>query len=114
MIPWKKIHRLEEERKDLQELLQIRGGLDYKDIVFANETITPIEAAKFINQGKGKYDYIPGKSNDDTASIPLSCEELDDLYKSNKLITTIEEEFLAHDLPDLKDIWTIDEFNKKK
>ncbi len=61
MIPWKKIHRLEEERKDLQELLQIRGGLDYKDIVFANETITPIEAAKFINQGKGKYDYIPGK-----------------------------------------------------
>ncbi len=33
------------------------------------------------------------KSNDDTASIPLSCEELDDLYKSNKLITTIEEEF---------------------
>lgn len=116
----KKIHKLEEERKDLieryknrnQELLYIRG-LDYKDIVFANETITPIEAAKFINQGKGKYDYIPGKSNDDTASMPLSYEELDELYKSNELITTSEEKFLAYDLPDLSDIWTIDEFNKK-
>lgn len=116
----KKIHRLEENRKDLieryknknQELSQIRG-LDYKDIVFENETIAPIEAAKFINQGKGKYDYIPGKSNDDTASMPLSFEELDNLYKSNELITAIEEEFLARDLPDLKDIWTIDEFNKK-
>lgn len=116
----KKIHRLEEERKDLieryknknQELLQIRG-LDYKDIVFANGTITPIDAAKFINQGKGKYDYIPGESIDDTASIPLSFEELDELYKSNELITTIEEEFLAYNLPGLSHIWPIDEFNKK-
>ena len=33
-----KIDEFEEERKDLQELLQIRG-LDYKNIVFANETI---------------------------------------------------------------------------
>ena len=116
----KRIHRLEEERKDLieryknknQELLYIRG-LDYKDIVFANETITPIEAAKFINQGKERYSYIPGKSKDDTSSMPLSYKELDELYKSNELITNIEEEFLAHSLPDLKDIWTIDEFNKK-
>ncbi len=116
----KRIRGLEEERKDLieryknknQELLQIRG-LDYKDIVFANETITPIEAAKFINQGKEKYNYIPGKSNNDAVSMPLSYEELDELYKSNELITTVEEKFLAYDLPDLSNIWTIDEFNKK-
>lgn len=116
----KKIHKLEEERKILieryknknQELLYIRG-LDYKDITFANETMTPIDAAKFVNQGKEKYNYIPGKSIDDTVSLPLSYEELDELYKSNELITVAEEEFLACDLPDLDDIWTVEEFSKK-
>jgi len=107
-----RIHGFEKERKNLiekykekcQELTRVRN-LDYKDIVFANETVTPIEAAKFINKGKGKYDYIPGESNDDTASIPLSGEELSELYESNGLLTSSEEKLLDSNLPDLQDIW---------
>lgn len=113
----KKIDRLETKRKDLinkykikkQKLIQIRYS-DYKDIVFADKTITPIEAAKFINQGKEKYDYIPGVSNDDTVSMPLSHDELDKLYKSNKFITNTEEMILSCDLPDLNNMWPIDKF----
>jgi hypothetical protein len=72
----KKIERLERERKELinkskalnQDLLQIRS-LEYKDIVYANQTVPPIEAAKFINSGLGKFDYIPGSTSDDTITF---------------------------------------------
>lgn len=116
----KEILKLEQEREDLvnkykiknQELIQIRS-LEYKDIVFANETIHPIEAAKFIREGKEKYNYIPGKSKDDTASIPLSAEELTRLYNTNDLITLEEEKILSKDLPHFEDIWASDDFNIK-
>jgi len=116
----KKIDRLEAERKNLinkykaknQELMKIRSN-DYKDIVFANDTITPIDAAKFINKGKGKYNYIPGESNDNTVLLPLSHDELIELYKSNELLTPNEEKVLACDIPDLNNIWTGDKFAKK-
>ena len=116
----KKIDRLETERKDLintykaknQELIQIRS-LDYKDIVYANETITPIGAAKFVNQGKGKYDYIPGVSSDDSVSIPFSNGGLIELYESNEQITNKEEMILGNDVPDFNNMWSIDEFDRK-
>jgi len=116
----KRIHMLEDERKSLikkykekyQELIWIRN-LDYKDLVFDNETISPIEAAKFINRGKNKYDYIPGKSNDDTVSMPLSYEELSKLYETNGLLSEDEEKLLDSDLPDLDSIWPTDVFSLK-
>lgn len=116
----KKIEELSIEREKLinlykeknKELIQIRS-LDYKDIVLENETISPIEAAKFVNHGKDKYDYIPGTSKNDTVGLPLSTEELKELYKSNNLITNIEEEILSKDLPNLDNIWEIEDFNIK-
>lgn len=116
----KKIERLENERKELinksktrgQELLQIRS-LEYKDIVFANKTIPPIEAAKFINSGRGKFDYIPGSTSDDTVDLPLSVEDLSDLYKSNQQISSEEDELLSKELPALESLWGIDDFKIK-
>jgi len=116
----KKIERLENERKDLinksktrsQELLLIRS-LEYKDIVFANQTITPIEAAKFINSGQGKFDYIPGSTNDDTVGLPLSVEDLSDLYNSNQQISAEEDELLSKDLPHFDSLWCEDIFKDK-
>lgn len=115
-----KIYKLGAERQKLietykekyQELIRVRS-LDYKDIVFANETIRPIEAAKFIDSGKGKYDYIPGESRDDTVPILLSHEELHELYKSNEMIIDIEEELLDSNLPGSDDIWAADIFETK-
>jgi len=109
---------LEKERKVLvdkykmksQELIQIRS-MDYKDIVFANEVISPIEAAKFVGKGVEKYGYIPGKSLDDTASIPLSLEELTELYRTNKLMTADEEVIWDRDIPNFDDVWpTLDAY----
>lgn len=116
----RKIERLENERKELisnskkksQELLQIRS-LEYKDIVFANQTISPIEAAKFINSGQGKFDYIPGSTSDDTVGLPLSIEDLRDLYNSNQTITSEEDELLSKELPSLESLWSVDDFKTK-
>jgi very-short-patch-repair endonuclease len=116
----KKIARLEEERKRLvessqyksKELLSIRS-LEYKDLVFSNTTIRPIEAAKFIKSGEGKYDYVPGTTIDDTIGLPLSMEEARDLYLSNGQIKNDEEELLSKELPSLDSLWTAEDFEQK-
>ncbi|HOJ11462.1 MAG TPA: AAA domain-containing protein [Clostridiales bacterium] len=113
----KKIERLENERKELiskskaksQELLYIRS-LEYKDIIFDNHTISPIDAAKFINTGYGNFDYIPGSTSDDRIGLPLSTENLDFLYHSNQQISLEEDELLRKKLPSLASLWSIDSF----
>jgi len=116
-----KIGKLIEERKRLieqyksknDELIKIRS-LEYKDIVYNNETIKPIDAAKFINDGRGKIDYILGETNDDTIGLPLSIEELEILYKSNADISSEEETLLSKQIPDIEEIWDVSTFISKK
>lgn len=115
-----KIGRLEEERKGLisrlkekqDELLQIRS-LEYKDIVYANQTITPIEAAKFISQGEGILDYIPGPTTDDTIGFPISKDDLAELYQTNAKLYEAEEKILGKGLPALELIWRVEDFNER-
>lgn len=115
------IKRLETERMGLvekykaknQELIQIRS-LEYKDIIYSNQTLTPIEAAKFIKNGEGEFDYIPGLTRDDTSGLPLSIEELKALYESNQRISLEEEKLLSKELPSINDIWSVDVFNDER
>ncbi|UOD33976.1 AAA family ATPase [Deferribacteraceae bacterium V6Fe1] len=118
----KKIERLKSERQELiklyrnkiNELTEIRAN-EYKDIIYNNQTIKLIEAAKFIYEGKGKFDYINGETTDDTIGLPLSLEELEELYKSNEEINLEEEQLLQQNI-DFESIWTEDIFlsNKEK
>ncbi len=113
----KKIESLETERKELiskskaksQELLFIRS-LEYKDIVFDNHTISPIDAAKFINTGYDNFDYIPGSTSDDKIGLPLAIEDLRVLYQSNQQISTEEDEILGKKLPALESLWSVNTF----
>jgi superfamily I DNA and/or RNA helicase len=103
-----RISRLEKEREELiklykdkiTELIQVRS-LQYQDLVYGNTTIKPIEAAQFVAEGRGDLDYIPGTTKDDTILLPIEIDELEYLYKSNKLINKDEEEFLEKQLPEL-------------
>lgn len=113
----KKIENLETERsyliaqskKKSQELLQIRA-LEYKDIVYDNTSITPIEAAKFIRNGRGSLDYIPGSTSDDNIGLPLSLEELSYLYSTNSMLSLDEEDFLTKNPPSIESFWSEDKF----
>lgn len=102
----RKIKRLEEERKELvnqskqltEELVRARS-MEYKDLIFDNHSIAPIEAAKFLNSGKDVFDYIAGKSNSDEVGFPLTYEELVFLYSSNERLSGEEENLLRKAYP---------------
>jgi hypothetical protein len=114
------IQRLSSEREILieklklenEQLLEIRG-LEYKDIVYDNTCYTPIEAAKFLNAGIGKIDYIKGQTTNNTISLPIDLEKLRWLYSSNQLISTQEEINLMKDRPSLDQIWDPTKFTEK-
>lgn len=112
-----RIHRLKKERATLIEESQLRStqlleirAMEYKDIVYDNETITPIEAAKYIKAGESTLDIIPGKTTDDTIGFPLTEEEIHFLYNSNKEISLEEEALLVAKLPELDYVWTVEQF----
>lgn len=115
-----KIKRLQEERKELVnhskqfivELVRARS-MEYKDLIFDNHTIAPIDAAKFLYSGKDVFDYIGGKSNNDEISFPLSHEELVFLYDSNDLLSKEEESLLRKVYPSSDQILGSAEFTDK-
>ncbi|MBS4024835.1 MAG: AAA family ATPase [Clostridia bacterium] len=115
-----KIKKLELERKELishfkvkqEEFLQIRS-LEYKDLVYSNQTITPIEAAKLIKKGEGTLDFIPGPTLDDTIGLPLLQAELVELYHSNALLNADEEDLLSKGLPERGLLWPLDNFKER-
>jgi superfamily I DNA and/or RNA helicase/very-short-patch-repair endonuclease len=115
----KKIEKLKLERNGLildlkkksEELIKIRS-LEYKDIIYNNKTISPIEAAKFIESGKGELDIIPGKTTDDEIAFPLTDAEVSFIYRSNEEITFEEEQVLNSNLPKYSEVWTEEYFRK--
>ena len=100
---------IQESKKKSQELLEIRA-MEYKDIVYDNETISPIDVAKFIKSGEKIYDYIPGKMSDDTIGFPLTDEEVNFLYQSNEEISKEEETVLDSSLPEFEKILPVEDF----
>ncbi len=102
----RKIKRLEEERKEFinqskklsEEFVRARS-MEYTDLIFDNHSITPIDAAKFLNSGKDVFDFISGKSNNDEVGFPLTHEELVFLYSSNDRLSGEEENLLRKAYP---------------
>ncbi|MBC2726105.1 AAA domain-containing protein [Desulfosporosinus sp.] len=117
----KRIEHLVVERESLihaskersGELLQIRS-LEYKDIVYDNQTIRPIEAAQFIKSGVGSFDYIKSITGNDTIGLPLSIADLKFLFETNDTITVADEAVLNHSVPDFMHLWKPQDFEDKK
>ncbi|VDN47266.1 conserved protein of unknown function [Petrocella atlantisensis] len=114
-----RIHRLKKERDTLIEESQLKGtqlleirAMEYKDIVYDNKTITPIDAAKYIKAGENTLDIIPGTTTDDTIGFPLSEEELHFLYNSNKVVSLEEEALLVAKLPEFDSVWSDEQFER--
>jgi very-short-patch-repair endonuclease/nucleoside-triphosphatase THEP1 len=103
---------IEDYRSHFQELKQIRSN-EYKDLVYDNSTVRPIDAAKFIGSGIGLFDYIPGNSTDDRISMPFSTIDLQKLYESNGLISAEEETNLIKPWPSIDELWDINLFEEK-
>ncbi|MBS4053504.1 MAG: AAA family ATPase [Thermaerobacter sp.] len=114
-----RISQLEHQREKLivtaqavaQQLMQLRRS-EYLDLIYDNHTISPGKAAKFVRNGEGSLDFIPGKAFDNTIGLPLSKHDLASLYQTNGELTAEEEAMLSSHLPELDSLWTAEKFRE--
>ena len=79
-------------------------------IVLNGEEFSPIDAAKFVQANREMLsEIIPGKVFECDA-LPVSYNELVDLYDSNVKISLEEEQQLACQLPAEKELWSENSF----
>ena len=88
----KKVGILREQRnKIIDNLKRARNDLmmarndEYRDIVILGQVFSPSQGARQVSKGKGVDDWIPGPLAAGEP-LPLSLEEINDLYKSNEIV----------------------------
>ena len=99
------IRQLASARKRLYAVIQAERGC----LVYQGEEISPSDAAKFVRSHADSLSYIPGQVRV-PAPLPLSMEELRDLYRSNGDLSVEYEQELERDLPNPKTLMTPTEF----
>src|SRR5262249_22313935 len=82
---------------------------EYREIFAGEETWPPAEAARKVTQEEDAHGWIPGSVLPKTA-LPLSPEELSDLYRTNVALSQEDEHELSGDLPDPIDLPNPDQF----
>jgi very-short-patch-repair endonuclease len=104
-----------ERNRILDEIMRLRTqlieaiGSEYRSIVIAGREYSPSEAGRLVAEGIGRDDWIPPPVKPG-APLPLSQEELAELYRLNKEISEEEERELATSFPDIKKLFSPDEF----
>lgn len=101
---------LERQRNDLigqyrrlaNEMLQARFD-EFREIVIAGESVSPSVAARFVRNEESNLFFIPSPV-ELGASLPLSDQELHELYRTNLQVTPDDEAELGGRLPSLKDL----------
>ena len=101
------IQNLAATRKKLYSIIQCERG----SIIYQGEELSPSDAAKFVREHAQDLSYIPGQIRPNSP-LPLSFENLRDLYRSNESISPNDERELECDLPDPKQIMAPAEFQE--
>lgn len=113
----RKASGLEQERAGIvKQLREVRQRLEsarwdeYRNIVVAGEEYRPSEAARRVNEGKERHNWIPA-AVDLGEPLPLSASELTALYYSNSFVTDRDEVELTRDLPNPAELISPVEFD---
>ena len=101
----REMNRLAGERKDvIDQLANVRRKIfailnqECSCIVYNGEEFSPSKAAEFVLAHADNLSYIPGKVRLD-APLPLTFEQLTELYRSNRMVSESDEEELSVGLP---------------
>jgi hypothetical protein len=94
---------------ELREQLRAARRSEQELISFGGETYPPTDAARLVAECRDRDGWIPGAVAPG-ALLPLSREELTELYASNGAVTADEEANLPVLLPDLSSILAPDEY----
>lgn len=73
---------------------------EYVDVIVGGEGTNPAEAARHLREWNAEHSWLPGPVEMGT-SLPLPPQDVTELYASNAILTPLDEEELAHRLPDL-------------
>ena len=99
------IAQLADTRRKLYTLIQQECNC----IVYNGEEISPSVAARFVLEHEEDLSYIPGRVRVHSP-LPLTFEQLADLYRSNEGLTEADEQELECSIPSPKDILTPSDF----
>lgn len=93
--------RLIEEIRNLRLMQRDCVKAEYDEIVIGGEAFTPSEAARFVREGTGRHDWIPGplKTDERGKVCPLSVSDVESLYRSQQQISEQVEIELRAGLP---------------
>jgi very-short-patch-repair endonuclease len=102
----RKASELEAERRELlqslnsviERLTEARAD-EYREIRVGDTVWAPAEAARRVTEQESSHDWIPGPVVA-RALLPLSREELSELYRTNQSVSREDEHELSGDLPD--------------
>lgn len=92
-----------EQLGDVRRKIFMMINQECTNIVYNGEGISPSKAAEFIVQNEKSLSYIPGKVRLNMP-IPLTFDQLKNLYKSNEEITAADEDELSKGLPNPESI----------
>ena len=98
VLAQRRIELLRLLRETRYQLAEARGS-EYRAIIVAGESFSPSEAARYITQNRSVVGWIPGPVTKGIL-LPISIEELLELYRSNAKVTSQDEQELSHFLPD--------------
>lgn len=90
--------RLMETTAALHEQLRVARVAEYEPVVIAGEAIEPVDAARLALDEHERHAWLPGPVTPG-APLPLSLEELEQLYATNTVLTREEERELEVTLP---------------
>ena len=104
-----------ERREVIEKLAEVRRRIfavikqECDCIAYNGEGISPSKAAEFVVEHSECLSYIPGHVRLHSP-LPLSFEQLAELYRSNESISAADEKELSNDLPDPQTIMIPSEF----
>ncbi len=101
------LHRLAE----LRDRLRLAVGGEYRDIVVAGKAHEPAAAARRVADGRGRHDWIP-RPIERGAMLPLTTAELAQLYGSNAVLNSQEEQELHLRIPKPSELLRPEDFHE--
>lgn len=115
------VRRIRKESQDRErifaDLAEVRKKLykikcsEINSFDYNGQAYSPAEIGRFVRDGKGSLDYIPGNVKKSDV-LPLSKEEIKELYKTNSEISKEEESELHYGLLDSANLISVEDFNK--
>lgn len=101
------MHRLADVRRTIFSILH----KEYASIIYNGEGFTPSYVAKFVSAHVDDLSYIPGKVSLNKP-LPLTVEQLMELYRSNAIVSVNDEEELLTNLPNPDELLSPTDFER--